>query len=75
MEVAEEDVDVAGDAGGVLVGERVILAEGRQTYIVASLDTDDPFKRVVGWGATWTTSIPSSRIAPIICRSNTSSPA
>jgi iron complex transport system substrate-binding protein len=30
--------------------ERVILAEGRQTYIVASLDSDDPFKRVVGWG-------------------------
>lgn len=30
--------------------ERVILAEGRQTYIVASLDTDNPFKRVVGWG-------------------------
>ncbi|MGE3269751.1 MAG: ABC transporter substrate-binding protein [Chloroflexota bacterium] len=30
--------------------ERVILAEGRQTYIVASLDTDDPFQRVVGWG-------------------------
>jgi len=29
--------------------ERVILAEGRQTYIVASLDPDDPFKRVVGW--------------------------
>jgi iron complex transport system substrate-binding protein len=30
--------------------QRVILAEGRQTYIVASLDTDDPFKRVVAWG-------------------------
>jgi iron complex transport system substrate-binding protein len=30
--------------------QRVILAEGRQTYIVASLDTDNPFKRVVGWG-------------------------
>jgi len=30
--------------------ERVILGEGRQTYIVASLDTDNPFKRVVGWG-------------------------
>ena len=30
--------------------QRVILAEGRQTYIVASLDSDDPFKRVVGWG-------------------------
>ncbi|MFN8635148.1 MAG: ABC transporter substrate-binding protein [Chloroflexota bacterium] len=30
--------------------QRVILAEGRQTYIVASLDTDNPFRRVVGWG-------------------------
>jgi len=30
--------------------QRVIMAEGRQTYIVASLDTDNPFKRVVGWG-------------------------
>jgi len=30
--------------------ERAILAEGRQTYIVASLDSDNPFKRVVGWG-------------------------
>jgi iron complex transport system substrate-binding protein len=30
--------------------QKVILAEGRQTYIVASLDTDNPFKRVVGWG-------------------------
>jgi iron complex transport system substrate-binding protein len=30
--------------------QRVILAEGRQTYIVASLDSDNPFKRVVGWG-------------------------
>ena len=29
--------------------QRVILAEGRQTYITASLDPDDPFKRVVGW--------------------------
>ena len=29
--------------------ERVILAEGRQTYITASLDSDNPFKRVVGW--------------------------
>lgn len=29
--------------------EKVILGEGRQTYFVAALDTDDPFKRVVGW--------------------------
>ena len=30
--------------------ERVLLGEGRQLYVVASLDMDDPFKRVVGWG-------------------------
>ncbi|MBF9234485.1 ABC transporter substrate-binding protein [Microvirga alba] len=29
--------------------EKVILGEGRQVYFVAALDTDAPFKRVVGW--------------------------
>ncbi len=29
--------------------QRVILGEGRQIYVVAALDTEDPFKRVVGW--------------------------
>ncbi len=29
--------------------ERVILGEGRQIYFTAALDTDAPFKRVVGW--------------------------
>jgi len=29
--------------------EKVILGEGRQMYFVAALDTDAPFKRVVGW--------------------------
>lgn len=29
--------------------QRVILGEGRQAYLVATLDTDDPFKRIVGW--------------------------
>ncbi|HCL67100.1 MAG TPA: ABC transporter substrate-binding protein [Rhizobium sp.] len=29
--------------------ERVILGEGRQIYFTAALDTNDPFKRVVGW--------------------------
>jgi iron complex transport system substrate-binding protein len=29
--------------------ERVILGEGRQIYFTAALDTDEPFKRVVGW--------------------------
>jgi iron complex transport system substrate-binding protein len=28
---------------------RVILGEGRQLYLVAALDTDNPFQRVVGW--------------------------
>ncbi|MBB4955461.1 ABC-type Fe3+-hydroxamate transport system substrate-binding protein [Agrobacterium vitis] len=29
--------------------ERVILGEGRQLYFTAALDTDQPFKRIVGW--------------------------
>lgn len=29
--------------------EKVILGEGRQMYFVAAIDTDAPFKRVVGW--------------------------
>ncbi len=29
--------------------KKVILGEGRQIYFVAALDTDGPFKRVVGW--------------------------
>lgn len=29
--------------------QRVILGEGRQMYIVAALDREDPFKRIVGW--------------------------
>lgn len=28
---------------------RAILGEGRQIYFVAALDSEDPFKRVVGW--------------------------
>ncbi len=28
---------------------RMILGEGRQTYLVAALDRDNPFGRVVGW--------------------------
>lgn len=28
---------------------RVILGEGRQLYLVAALDADDPIKRIVGW--------------------------
>ena len=29
--------------------ERIILGEGRQTYLLAILDREDPFARVVGW--------------------------
>ncbi len=29
--------------------ERVILGEGRQIYFTAALDTETPFKRIVGW--------------------------
>lgn len=28
---------------------RVILGEGRQLYLVAALDSDDPLRRIVGW--------------------------
>ena len=28
---------------------RMILGEGRQTYLVAALDREDPFGRIVGW--------------------------
>ncbi|MDZ5699896.1 ABC transporter substrate-binding protein [Chelativorans sp. M5D2P16] len=42
--------DVAGREVEVDVPvDRVILGEGRQVYLVAALDPDDPFKRVVGW--------------------------
>ncbi|MFB9174793.1 ABC transporter substrate-binding protein [Roseibium salinum] len=29
--------------------EKVILGEGRQIYFTAALDTEEPFRRVVGW--------------------------
>ena len=29
--------------------QRVILGEGRQLYLVAALDTDNPIQRIVGW--------------------------
>jgi iron complex transport system substrate-binding protein len=42
--------DIAGRKVTVNVPvERVILGEGRQTYLTAVLDTENPFKRVVGW--------------------------
>ena len=42
------------DAAGRIVEierpvERVILGEGRQLYLLAALDREDPFARVVGW--------------------------
>jgi iron complex transport system substrate-binding protein len=42
--------DVTGREVSVEVPvQRVILGEGRQMYLVAALDREDPFKRVVGW--------------------------
>lgn len=42
--------DIAGRTVDVEVPVRsMILGEGRQTYLIAALDKDDPFKRVVGW--------------------------
>ena len=29
--------------------KRIILGEGRQIYLLAAFDTDEPFKRVIGW--------------------------
>jgi iron complex transport system substrate-binding protein len=45
-----EVTDVAGRKVQVRAPvERVILGEGRQIYVVAALDKDNPFKRVVAW--------------------------
>lgn len=42
--------DVAGRTVSVNVPvRRVILGEGRQLYIVAALDREDPSQRIVGW--------------------------
>jgi iron complex transport system substrate-binding protein len=29
--------------------QRILLGEGRQLYLVAALEPEDPFKRIVGW--------------------------
>ncbi|WP_055046052.1 ABC transporter substrate-binding protein [Devosia sp. A16] len=52
--VAEAQAFTVTDVAGREVSfekpvERVILGEGRQIYFVSVLDTEDPFKRVVGW--------------------------
>lgn len=42
--------DIAGRTVEVEIPVRsMILGEGRQTYLIAALDRDDPFQRVVGW--------------------------
>ncbi|GAB4513342.1 MAG: ABC transporter substrate-binding protein [Roseibium sp.] len=42
--------DIAGRTVEVQVPvEKVILGEGRQIYFTAALDTEEPFRRVVGW--------------------------
>lgn len=42
--------DLLGRAVQVRVPvQRVILGEGRQLYLVAALDTDNPIQRIVGW--------------------------
>ncbi|WP_343716254.1 ABC transporter substrate-binding protein [Inquilinus sp.] len=43
-------VDVAGRSVVVPAeAQRIILGEGRQIYLLAALDTEAPFQRVVGW--------------------------
>jgi iron complex transport system substrate-binding protein len=47
---AETVTDIAGRKVEVKTPvEKVILGEGRQIYLIAALDTDNPFKRIVGW--------------------------
>ena len=42
--------DIAGRSVAVQApARRIIMGEGRQTYLVAALDRQDPFGRVVGW--------------------------
>jgi iron complex transport system substrate-binding protein len=42
--------DLAGRPVSVRApAQRVILGEGRQLYLVAMLDSDEPLKRIVGW--------------------------
>ncbi|NMM44063.1 ABC transporter substrate-binding protein [Rhodospirillaceae bacterium KN72] len=40
--------------------ERMILGEGRQIYLLAVLERDDPFKRVVGWREDFSQADPDS---------------
>jgi len=51
--LAKDKVKVTDISGRVvevsIPVDHVILGEGRQIYFVAALDTDAPFKRVVGW--------------------------
>src|SRR5687768_17520148 len=42
-DVAGRSVQVPAEA------KRIILGEGRQIYLLAALDTEAPFQRVVGW--------------------------
>ena len=53
MAIAGEKVtvkDITGRDVQVSVPvERVILGEGRQIYFTAALDTEAPFKRIIGW--------------------------
>ncbi|KGM30582.1 ABC transporter substrate-binding protein [Inquilinus limosus MP06] len=43
VDVAGRSVEVPAEA------KRIILGEGRQIYLLAALDTEAPFRRVVGW--------------------------
>ena len=65
--VAAEEVtitDVAGREVGVDAPvERVILGEGRQIYLVAALDRENPIERVVGWRDDFVKNDPNSYAA------------
>jgi iron complex transport system substrate-binding protein len=56
--------DVAGRQVTVAAPvRRVILGEGRQIHVVAALDRDDPFGRIVGWGEDFEKSDPDTHAA------------
>lgn len=47
---AETVTDITGRQVEIdLPVDKVILGEGRQIYLLAALDTENPFQRVVGW--------------------------
>ncbi len=54
IQVAQAEIITVTDIAGREVGvnmpiQRAVLGEGRQIYIIAALDRENPAKRIVGW--------------------------